>query len=85
MKADLTAIQFLLHEGVAVEPVGGVKRKEAGHAQEDRPQNLVPNVEIVVGEAAALMRQDPMIGVLGGILRHADANVRPCSMLLKMK
>jgi len=50
-----------------------VKRKEAGHADDDRPQHLVPNVEIVVRETAALMRQDSMIGVLGGILRHADA------------
>src|SRR5437016_11043236 len=29
-------IQFLLDEGVAVEPVGGVKGKERGHPQHDR-------------------------------------------------
>ena len=72
-KADAGALQFPLDEGVAVEPVGGVKGKEAGHADDDRPQDLVPDVEVVVGEAAPLVRQDAVVGVLGGILRYADA------------
>jgi hypothetical protein len=35
-EADVSAIEFLLDEGVAVEPVGGVKGKEGGYAQHDR-------------------------------------------------
>src|SRR6266849_9147204 len=31
-EADVGALQLLLDEGVAVEPVGGVEREEAGHA-----------------------------------------------------
>ncbi|MBV6433897.1 MAG: hypothetical protein IANPNBLG_04131 [Bryobacteraceae bacterium] len=47
--------------------------KETGHAQDDRPQNLVADIEVVVGEATALVRQDAVVGILGGILRNADA------------
>src|SRR5260370_8466280 len=73
MEADARSIQFLLDEGVAVEPVGGVKGKEGSDAQHDRPQNLIPDVEIVVGETAALVCQDAVVGVRGGILRDTDA------------
>jgi hypothetical protein len=31
-EADVSAIQFLLDEGVAVDPVSGVKGKEGGYA-----------------------------------------------------
>ena len=65
--------EFPLDEGMAVEPVGGVEGEEAGHADDDRSQDLVADVEVVVGEAATLVRQDAVVGILGGILRHADA------------
>ena len=52
-EADVVPLQFLLHEGVAVEPVGGVEGKERRHAHDDRPQDLIADVEVVVGEAAA--------------------------------
>ena len=42
-----------------------------------RAEDFVADVEVVVGEAAALARQDAVIGVLGGIFRHADAKGRP--------
>ncbi len=71
-QGNLLSLQFLLHERVAIEPAGGVKRKEARHAHDDGPQNLVPDVEVVMGEAAGLMRQDAVVGILRGILRHAD-------------
>ena len=38
----------------------------------DGSKHLIVNVEVVVREAAALMRQDPVVGVFGRILRHAD-------------
>src|SRR5436305_9911866 len=72
-KADVGPLQLLLDERVAVEPVGGMNRKEAGHTQDDGPQNFIPNVEVVMGETAALVRQDAVVGVLGGILRNGDA------------
>ena len=71
------SLQFPLDEGVAVEPVGGVKGKEAGHTDDDRPQDLVTDVEVVVGKAAALVRQDAVVGVLSGILGYADAECAP--------
>ncbi len=73
MEADVGSIQFLFDEGVAVEPVGGVKRKEGGHPQHHRSQNLIPDVKIVVRETAALVRQDAVVRVLGGIFRDTDA------------
>ena len=72
-KPTLAARQFPLHEGVAVEIIGGVEGKERRHAHDDRPQYLVANVEVEMGETAALMRQYAMVGVLCRELRHADA------------
>ncbi len=72
-EADLVSVQFLLDEGVAVEPVGGMEGKEGGHAHDDRPQHLVPDVEVVMGETAALMRQDAVVGVLRREFGDADA------------
>jgi hypothetical protein len=48
-------------------------------------ENFIADVEVVVREAAALVGKDAVVRVLGGVFRHADAEVRPCSMLLKMK
>ena len=52
-KADLLSVQFLLHERVAVEPVRGLEREERGHAHDDRPEDFIADVEVVMGEAAA--------------------------------
>src|SRR5215831_21405070 len=73
MQSDVGALEFPLDEAVAVEPVGGVEGKEAGHANDDRPQNLVTDVAVVMGKAAALVREDAVVGILGGILRDGDA------------
>jgi hypothetical protein len=72
-ETDLTAHQFALHEGVAVEVIGGVEGKERGHTYDNRSENFVADVEVEMGEAAALVRQDAMVGVLCRELRHADA------------
>ena len=37
-ESDAGALEFPLYEGMAVEPVGGMKGKETGHADDDRPQ-----------------------------------------------
>ena len=72
-EADLAARQFALHEGVAVEVIGGVERKKRCHTYDNRPQHLVPDVEVEMGETARLVRQDAMVRVLCRELRHADA------------
>src|ERR1700756_612471 len=71
-KADSGALQFPLHEGVAVEPVGGMEGEETGYTHDDRSQNFIPDIEIVMSETAPLLRQDTVIRVLGGIPRHGD-------------
>ena len=75
-EADLRPLQLLLDEAVAVEVVGGPEGEERRHPQHHRSERLVADVEIVVGEAAALRRQNTMIGILGGIARHGDAEGR---------
>ena len=41
------------------------KGKEAGHAHDHGAENFVADVEVVVREAAALVRQDAVVGILG--------------------
>src|SRR4029077_3631801 len=38
----------------------------------NRPEDLIADIEVVMGETAGLMRQDAVVGILRGILRHAD-------------
>ena len=64
-EADVGPLQLLLDERVAVEPIRGVEREEACHAQDDGPQNFIPNVEVVMGETAALRAQNAMVWILG--------------------
>ena len=56
---------------MAIQVVGGLEGKERGHTHHHRAQRWVANVEVVVREAAALRREDPVIGVLGRILPDA--------------
>src|ERR1700694_1604462 len=55
------------------EPVGGLKGKEGSHAQDYGTQHFIVEVEIIVGEAAALLGQDAKVGVLGGITGYGGA------------
>jgi hypothetical protein len=75
-EADLCPLQLLLDKAVAVEVIAGLKRKERVHPHDDRAQNLVTDVEIIVGEPAALPSEDAVIGVFAGVFRHADAKAR---------
>src|SRR4249919_1189233 len=56
-----------------IEIVGGLEGEERGHPHHHRTENLVADVEVVVGEAATLAGEDAVVRVLGGIFRHADA------------
>jgi len=49
---------------MTVEPVGGVEGKKRCHADDDRPERFVPNIEVIMGETAGLMRQDAVVGIL---------------------
>src|SRR6266568_7805484 len=72
-EADVGPLQLPLDERVAIEPVRGVEREEACHAQDDGPQNFIVDVEVVMRETAALVREDAVVWVSGGILRDGDA------------
>src|ERR1700683_5005540 len=50
-----------------------MKGEETGHAQNDVTQDRIPDIEVVMGEAAPLVSQDAMVGILRGELGHADA------------
>ena len=49
MEADLWPLQLLLDEAVAVEVIAGLERQERGHAHDHRAEDLIADVEIVVG------------------------------------
>src|SRR5271165_1121058 len=76
-EADLRSVQLLFDEAVAVEVIGGLERQERGDAHHHRAEGFVTDVEIVVGEAAALAGKDAIIGILGWEFRHGDAKGRP--------
>jgi hypothetical protein len=72
-ETDFALKQLSLDERMTIEPVGCVKRKKRRHADNDRPEHLIPDIEVVMGKATDLMREDAVVGVLRGILRHADS------------
>ena len=84
-ETDLRAVELLLDEAVAIEVVSRLEGEERGHTHYHGAKSFIADVEVVVGKAAALVGEDAVVRVLGGIFWHADAKSRPCSMLLKMK
>ncbi len=75
--ADVT-LQLLLDEAVAVEIVGGLEREEGSHPHNNhRSERLVADIEVVMREAAALVRDDAVVRVLGRVLRQAGLNWTP--------
>jgi hypothetical protein len=75
-EGDLRPLQLLLDEAVAVEVVGGLEREERGDPHHHWAENLIADVEVVVRETAALVRQDSVIWILGRVFRHGDAKRR---------
>ena len=85
-EADLRTGEFLFDEAVAIEVIGRLERKERGYPDHHRPEHFVADVEVVMGEAAALVRQDAMSsGRWWRYFGTVTRKVEPCSMLLKMK
>ena len=76
-EADLRTVEFLLDEAVAIEVVSRLEGEERGHTHHHGAKSFIADVEVVVGEAAALAGEDAVVRVLGGIFRHADAEGRP--------
>ena len=72
-EADLFSLQFLFDERVAVEPVGGRKGKETRYTHDNGSQDCIPDIEVVVGEAASLVRQNAMVRIFRRKFGHADA------------
>jgi len=66
----------MLNEAMAVEVVCGLEGEERADAHHDGAERLIANVEVVVREAAALVSDDAVIGILGGIFRRRDAEGR---------
>src|SRR5262245_56678409 len=60
-EADLPPLQFLLNETVTIEVIAGLEREEGGYPHHDWTEDLIADVEVV--EAAALVRQDPVIWI----------------------
>src|SRR5215469_104701 len=75
-EADLPALQFLLDETVTIEVIAGLEREEGGYPHHDWTEDLIADVEVVMREAAALVRQDPVIWIFGRVFRHGDAKGR---------
>ena len=76
-EADPRPLQLLLDEAVAVEIVGSCGRARRSHPHNHRSERLVADIEIVMREAAALVRDDAVVRVLGRVFRQADAVGRP--------
>ena len=64
---------------MAVEIIGGLEREERGDAYHHRPEHFIADVEVKMGEAAALMGEDAVARVDSGIFRHGNAE--GCSLL----
>src|SRR5580700_522026 len=73
VEADSGFGQFALDKGVAVEPIAGLEWEEGRHADDDWSQHLVADVEVEMGEPAALMSQDTVVGILRGKLGDRNA------------
>ena len=84
-EADPRPLQLLLDEAVAVEIVGGLEGEEGSHPHNHRSERLVADIEVVMREAAALVRDDAVVRALAGYFGRLMRKVGPCSMLLKMK
>lgn len=53
---------------MAIDPVGGLERKERSDPQDHWAHDLVSNVEVIVHESAALRSENTVIGIVRGIL-----------------
>jgi hypothetical protein len=61
---------------MAIQIVRRLERQERRHANHHGTEMLIPNVEVVVHEPAALLRQDAVVRVLGGKLGDSGAECR---------
>jgi hypothetical protein len=70
---DVFAVQFLLDEGMPVEVIGGLERKEGGNAKHYRAQGFIAQVEVVMHVPAALLPENPVVWILGRELGNGAA------------
>jgi hypothetical protein len=74
---DIEPLQLRFHERMAVQIVGRLEREKRGDADHHRTEVLIPDVEVVVHEPAALLRQDPVVWIFGWKLRRSGPECRP--------
>src|SRR5262249_32706808 len=75
-EAVLPPLQFLLDETVTIEVIAGLEREEGGDPHHDWTEDRIADVKIIMREAAALVRQDSVMGIFGRVFRHGDAKGR---------
>ncbi len=76
-EADLCAVELLLDEAVTIEVVSRLEGEERGHPHHHGAENFIADVEVIVGEAAALVGEDAIVRVRRRIFRHTDAEGCP--------
>ena len=66
--ADALADALPLHEVMAVEIPGGLKGEKGADAQHQGSQDVIEDIELVVGEAASRLLHDAVVRIVGGEL-----------------
>src|SRR5687767_14162308 len=62
---------------MAVQVIGDLKREKGTHAHSQGTQNVVPNIEVIVGIPAALTAENAVVRVFGGESRRAGTEAGP--------
>src|SRR5215475_9663912 len=75
-KADLPPLQFLLDETVTIEVIAGLEREEGDDPHHDWTEDRIADVEVVMREAAALVRQDPVFCLMTPPAYRSGISVR---------
>src|SRR5262249_17462423 len=75
-ETDVRLIEVVVDDAGAVEVVSCLEWEEGAHAHHDGSEHFITNVKVVVGEAAALVGDNAVIGVLGGVLWYGDPEGR---------
>jgi len=75
VETEALALQLPGDEGMTVNPVASLKRQKGTDAQDHGPEDLIAQVEIVVGIARPLPLDDAIVRILGRVLRRAGAEV----------
>src|SRR5262249_30148483 len=62
-QAHPSAVELDLNEIMAIKPIGGVKGQKGGYPHHHRSQQLVSDIEVVVGKADSFLAHNSVVGV----------------------